>query len=360
MPRQDPVAVQVETIRATAQSVGFEAVGTVRAETSAQISSRIPAYIRQIHVEAGDRVARGQLLVELDDRDLVVRLDEAKAAQAEAEDAIQEAAQGLAAAQAQLTLAETTHKRFEDLLAKKSVSQHEYDEVDARVRAARAVVEMAQSRKRQAEARRERAEALMGGAEVSAGYAQIEAPFDGVVVERRLDPGTQAAPGMPILVIDQAGEFRLDAIVPETRLSSVRAGETVEIRLESIEGPLNGRVREIVPAVDSNSRTAVVKITLPATRGLRSGMFGRAVLAAAPGEPALTVPEQAIIRHGQLQSVYVAEDGVARRRLVTLGGEENGRRTVLSGLSGGEQVVLNPEGVRDGGPVRVSATGARS
>lgn len=360
--QQDPVVVRVETVHATERASLYETIGTVRAENSAQISSRIPSYIRQIHAAAGDRVRQGQLLVELDDRDLVSHLDQAKAAKAEAEDAIQETLQGLTAAQAQLELAEVTYKRFEDLLARKSVSQHEYDEVNARLRSARASLEMAQARKGQAEAKRAQVEARVAGAELSVGYARIAAPFAGVVIERRMDPGSLATPGMPILVIDQTGRFRLDASLPETRLRLARPGETVTVRFEALENPVEGRVTEIVPTVDSDSRTAIVRIALPTINGLRSGMFGRVLLAADGSESALTVPEQAVVRHGQLQSVFVVEGAVARRRLVSLGSSANGRHTVLSGLGGGEQVVLNPDEVRDGAPVRVSgvAEGARS
>jgi RND family efflux transporter MFP subunit len=260
----------------------------------------------------------------------------------------------LASAQAQLELAEVTHKRFEDLLARKSVSQHEYDEVTARLRAARAGVEMAQARKRQAEAKRTQVDAQIAGAEVTLGYARIHAPFAGVVTERAMDPGALAAPGMPIMTIDQAGRFRLDVSLPESRLNAVRAGEMVAVRLDSLDGPVEGRVTEVVSAVDPGSRTATVRISLPSLSNLRSGMFGRALLTAGGSESALTVPAQAVVRHGQLQSVFVVEGDVARRRLVSLGGGANGRQTVLSGLSGGEQVVLNPEEVEDGGPVRVS------
>ena len=352
----EPVAVRVETVSATSQASLYEAIGTVRAENSAQISSRIPSYIRQIHAAAGDRVTQGQLLVELDDRDLVSRLDQAKAAKAEVEDAIQEAAQGLVAAQAQLELVEITHKRFEELLAKKSVSQHEYDEVDTRQRAARAAMEMAQARKRQAEAKRTQVEAQIAGAEIALGYARIQAPFAGVVTARAMDPGTLATPGMPILVLDQAGRYRLEVSLAETRLSSVHPGQTVAVRFETLADPLEGRITEVVATVDPSSRTALVKIALPAGSGLRSGMFGRAMLPGG-GESALTVPDQAVVRHGQLQSVFVVEGDVARRRMVSLGSGANGRQTVLSGLSSGERVVLDPEKVRDGGPVRVSEAG---
>lgn len=352
--QREPVAVRVERIQATEQASVYEAVGTVRAMNSAQISSRIASYIRQLHADTGDRVRQGQVLAELDDRDLVSHLDQARAAKTEVEDAIQEAAYALDSAQAQLELAEVTHKRFEDLLGKKSVSQHEYDEVNARLRAARAGVEMASARKRQAEAKWSQVEAQITTAEVGLGYARILAPFDGVVVERLMDAGTQAAPGMPILVIDQAGRYRLDATLPETRLSALRVGETVAVRIEALGEPLEGRIAEVVPAVDPGSRTAIVKISLPPAGGLRSGMFGRALLAGGAGEPVLTVPEEAVVRRGQLQSVFVVEGNVARRRLVSLGSPSHGRYAVLSGLSGGEQVILNPNEVEDGGLVRAS------
>jgi RND family efflux transporter MFP subunit len=358
----EPVSVRVETVQATGRASLYEAIGTVRAENSAQISSRFPSYIRQIHVVAGDRVGQGQVLVELDDRDLASRLDQARAAKTEVEDAIQEAGYALASARAQLELAEVTHKRFDQLLAKKSVSQHEYDEVTARLRAASAGVDMAQARKRQAEAKQTQVEAQIASGEITLGYAQIRAPFAGVVIERRMDPGTLAAPGMPILAIDQAGRFRLDVSLPESRLSSVGVGESVAVRLDALQDPVQGRVTEIVPAVDPGSRTAIVRISLPALNTLRSGMFGRALFSGGGSESTPTVSEQAVVRRGQLESVFVVEGDVARRRLVSLGSASGGRYTVLSGLSGGEQVVLNPDEVRDGEPVRVSAaaSGAQS
>lgn len=360
--QSEPVTVQVERMQATEQASVYEAVGTVRAQNSAQISSRIPSYVRQVHVDSGDRVSQGQLLVELDDRDLASQLEQAKAAKSEVEDAIQEATHALASAEAQLELAEVTHKRFEDLLGKKSVSQHEYDEVNARLRAARAGVEIANARKRQAEAKRSQVEAQITTAEVGLGYARIHAPFAGIVTERHMDQGTLAAPGMAILVIDQAGRYLLEASLPETRLRSVRVGEAVSVRIAALADPLEGRIAEVVPAVDPGSRTAIVKITLPSANGLRSGMFGRALLPGGGGEPVLTVPERAVVRRGQLQSVFVVEGDVARRRLVSLGSALDGRYTVLSGLSSGEQVVLNPAEVEDGGPVRASesASGAQS
>lgn len=348
----DPIAVTVEKLDPLARAETYEAVGTVRAEYSAAVSSKIVSYIRRIHAQVGGRVREGQLLVELDDQDLASNLKRAEAAKAEAEQAIEEASHALASAEAQRELAEVTHKRYTELLEKDSVSRHEYDEVEAKLRSARAAVEMVQARRRQAEAKRAQAEAQIQGARVTLGYATIHAPFSGVVTERPLDAGALAAPGMPILKIEQAGRHRLEAALPESRLAGVRVGQRLPVRIASVSEILQGRVAEIVPEVQEASRTSLVRISLPRHSALRTGMFGRAVFPA--GErTVLTVPASAVAERGQIQSVFVVEDQIARRRLVSLGSLIDNRYEVLSGLSAGEQVILSPGAVTDGHAVRV-------
>jgi multidrug efflux pump subunit AcrA (membrane-fusion protein) len=330
-------------------------VGTVRARYSAEVSSRIPSLIQQVHVRAGDQVRAGQLLVELDARDLDSNVRQAEAAKVEAENAILEATHAEASAQTQLQLAEVTHKRFAELLEKRSVSPQEYDEAEARMQSAKAAVAMAAARKQQAEAKRSQAESGITAAKVAAGYAMIHAPFAGTVTERRLDPGSLASPGMPILMLDQVGAYLLEAAVPESRLAMVRPGQQVTVRIEALAGDYSGQVMEIVPEVDAASRTFTAKITLPNRRELRGGMFGRAIF---PGSARqlLTAPANAVTERGQVQSVFVAADGVARRRLVSLGSELQDRYEVLAGLEAGELVVLDPGSLQDGQGVQIRET----
>jgi RND family efflux transporter MFP subunit len=132
----------------------------------------------------------------------------------------------------------------------------------------------------------------------------------------------------------------------------LRTGEAVTVRLDALNEEVHGRVTEISPAVDSGSRTVIVKIALPPHRSLRSGMFGRAVFAAGERQ-ALTVPLEAVTERGQVQSVFVVEDNVARRRLVSLGARAGGRYQVLAGLHAAEKVIVNPGAIGDGAPVRV-------
>ena len=353
-----PVAVRTETLRLAQVSDRISLVGTVTARSEALISSKLLSYIRSIPVHEGDRVSAGQTVAVLDDRELRARLEAAQASQAEAESAILAAQHGIASARSQLHLAEITHQRFEDLLAKESVSRQEFDEVDARLKAARAAVVLARSRKSQADAKRAQAEAGIAQAEVMLSYAVLAAPVAGVITERMAEPGNLAAPGTPLLRIEETGAYRLEVAAPESQLANLRVGQRLPVAIDVLGtgGPSDGRIVEIVPAVDRESRTFTVKIQLPASPAIRSGLYGRAFLPGSQRE-ILTVPVSSVLEQGQLRSVFVVEDGRARRLLLTLGELREGRYEVLSGLEAGDRVVLEPGQVEDGQPVVAPAGG---
>ncbi len=355
-PSGAPLLVQVETIAPVEITDVYQASGTVRARITASIAAKILGNIREVRVRAGERVEAGQVLVVLDNRDLEAGLQRAEAAQAEAASAIAEAEHAIAAAQANLDLARVTHRRFQDLLAKTSVSQQEFDESAARLKSAEAAIEMAQAKRRQAESRRSQTEAEVAAARVAAGYATLAAPFAGLVTERHADPGSMATPGAPLLLLEREGSLRLEASIDESRLSLLRPGQSVPVDLDGLNRRLEGRMAEIAPAVDPGTRTLTAKIDLPPAAGLRAGMFGRAAF---PTEKhrALLAPAAAILERGQIQSVYVVEGDIARLRSVSLGGSRGGRREVLSGLSPGEKVIVSPPpAVADGSRVSVSGS----
>ena len=318
-----PVAVRTETLQLAQVSDRISLVGTVTARSEALISSKLLSYIRSIPVHEGDRVSAGQTVTVLDDRELRARLEAAQASQAEAASAILAAEHGIASEQSQLHLAEITHQRFEDLLAKESVSRQEFDEVDARLKAARAAVALARSRKSQADAKRAQAKAGIVQAEVMLSYAVLTAPLAGIITERMAEPGDLAAPGTPLLRIEETGAYRLEVAAPESQLTNLRVGQQLPVAIDVLgtAGPSDGRIVEIVPAVDRESRTFTVKIQLPA---IRSGLYGRAFLPGSQRE-ILTVPVSSVLERGQLQSVFVVQDGRARLLLLTLGELREGR-----------------------------------
>lgn len=346
-----PIAVKTAVIEPVAFDEVYEAPGTVRARRSATIASKVVGYIQEMRVNAGDRVRAGQVLAVLAAQDLDAQVARATAARLAAQSAVLEAEKARAAAQSGAAFAEATYQRYQMLLDKRAISRQEFEEAESRYKSAVANQEMAAAAIARARAGQGQAEAELEGAKVMRGYAVLSAPFAGVISEKRMDAGSLAMPGQPLLILEQAGDFRLEATVEESRIAAVQLGDQVRVAVEALGTTVEGRVSEIVPAVDAASRAFLVKIDLPggaALRDLRSGQFGRAAFRIGRRQ-AMSVPEAAVRRYGQLQSVFVSENGTARQRLVTLGPQSGGRVEVLSGLNPGERVVVtNVAALRDG------------
>jgi len=314
--------------RATLPSY-YEAVGTVRPAQSAQLASQVMGSLIRVNVREGDRVSRGQVLAVVDDSQTRASVERASAGQSAAQ-------QEIAAAEANYALAESTQKRYQTLYEKKSVSPHEFDEVNSRLQAARARLEAAR-------AGRAGADAAFAQARTSQGFTQVRAPFAGIVTAKLSETGNLAAPGTPLFVIEDTSSFRLEATVDEGGISAVRLGQSVPVMLDAIGNqPITGKVAQILPAADPASRTFVVKIQLPKGPAVRSGLFGRARFPVGSRE-GLRVPSTAIVARGSMQAVYVlGSDQIASLRYVTLGQPEGNSIEVLSGLDTGERIVSEP------------------
>jgi len=348
--------VHVETVADSEIADTYQASGSVRARYNVVIAAKISANILEVRVQTGDHVAAGHTLIVLDRRDLEANLRRSEAACAEAESALDETESAIRAARANFELARVTHKRFEDLLARASVSQQELDESEARLRSAEATVEMATSKRRQIGARRSQAEAEIAAVRVALDYATLTAPFAALVTERKADPGSLATPGAPLLTLEREGNPRLEVPIDESRLTLVRIGESVAVEIEGLNRTITGRVAEVVPSVDSATRTFTVKVDLPALPGLRSGMFGRAGFAAGK-RTALLIRQSAVLERGQIRSVYVVDGDTARLRFVTLGDERDNQRQILSGLTVGERIIVEPAPrLADGSRVAIQET----
>ena len=282
--------------------------------------------------------ARARLLVTLDAQDLDTNVRRAEAADAEVESAIPEADNGVAAAKANLDLAQSTFKRMEELASKKSISNQEFDEASARLKSAQAAYEMARAKRTQLDSKRAQVEQEIRGATIMRDYTRISAPFSGVVTAKSVEPGNLAAPGAPLLTIEREGAYRLEASVDESKLPFVKAGQTVDVALESLDRRLSARVSEIVPAVDAASRAYIVKIDLPGMANLRSGMFGRAWFPMGTRK-VLTIPPRPWWSAANCNRFSWLKTACAHTRLVTTGERRPGAVEVLSGLSEGEKLV---------------------
>jgi multidrug efflux pump subunit AcrA (membrane-fusion protein) len=344
--------VNVATVTMTEVAGTFEAGGVVQAGTTAALTARILAPVREVRASPGDRVRAGQVLIVLDSRDLEARARGARAQASSAESSGAAAEASRQAAEAALALARATHARIAGLHAKRSATTQELDAAIGALRAAEAQATAAAASAEAAVAGVESARAASDAAATTESFSRIAAPFDGLVTEKMVEPGNMAAPGTPLMRVEDTRQFRLDVRVDESRIGQVSRGAIVPVSLDAAaDGELRvieGAVTDVGRAVDAGTRAFLVKIRLPADTGLRSGMFGRARFSTG-SRRALTVPAGALVRRGQVTSVFVVEQEVARLRLVIVAGAE-----VLAGLSDGDVVIVSPPpALTDGRRVRV-------
>lgn len=308
--------------------------GTVRPETTSTLSANVVGTVVRVAVAEGDRVRAGAVLVQIDAREPRAQVDRTRAGREEVERAIE-------AATASAQLAEATYRRYAALHERGSSSQQEYDEAKARHTGAQAELNRLVAKRAEVRAATAQAEAALD-------FSSVRAPIDGVVSSRFVDPGAQAAPGVPLVTIQNETAARVDANVPEH--VAVHAGERAVVIAG--ERRIGARVIRMQPSVDAAARSALVKLQLD--EPLRAGMYVKVSFLIGTRD-AVTVPLSALVRRGQLTSVFVvADDRVARMRLVIPGATDGAQAEVLSGLAAGEEIVAVPAGVHDGAIVRSS------
>jgi RND family efflux transporter MFP subunit len=306
-----PATVRVQKIERKPRIATEEVVGTVRAKLHAVIEAKVSGRIEKMPAVPGLNVQAGDLLVELDAREVQARYDRTLAVRQQAEADLQ---------------------RANTLLAQKILSPAEFDNVQSRFRADDAAAIEAQT---------------------MLGYTKVTAPFTGTVTRKYADVGDLAAPGKPLLEMEDSRELRLEADVPEAVVGRLALGDKLPVRVSSLSNELAGVVSEISPAADPGSRTFLVKCDLPPTAGLRAGQFGRAAMPV--GETsALRVPATAVLQRGQLELLFVAANGHAQMRIVRTGRRVGAEVELASGVDSGEAVIVeNAAGLMDGQPVEV-------
>ena len=361
-----------EVLKASTVEDFYEAVGTVRSKVASVLSSKITGNIVALHVREGDRVKAGQLLIEIDDRDGNAQLRKAQSGLREAQDMVEEVDRNIQAAEsaekaveADQVLSLSTYNRYKSLLEKKSVSQQEFEQVEARYRSRSAELERAKAqitslfaRREQVLSKIEQAKAEVTTAQIFVGYARIQSPIKGVVAAKQTEVGVLAIPGAPLLTIEDDAHYRLEAVVEESMIRKTRLGDSVGVLIDAF-GPMewNGKVVEISPVSDPASRSGIVKISLvprdrkrrPTPPSLRSGLFGKARFSSGQ-RTLIAIPAKAMVQRGQLQGVYVVDStNIARLRLIQAGKSYGERVEVLAGLRDGEQILVEGlEKVQDG------------
>jgi len=309
-PELPAVRVCTQTVEAKPVVAIEEVVGTVRARLRATIEAKTTGRITEMPVVMGQKVKVGDLLARLHAPEIKARLEQAEAT---------------------LQQAERDAKRLSSLLNQNAVARADAEAADTRYRVAIGAV---------AEAR-----AMMA-------YVEILAPFDGVVTRKWVDAGDQAAPGKPLVDIEDPSQLRLEADVPEAVASRITPDARMTIRAGQSTGELSGTIAEIAPIADPISRTFRVKLDIPASPGLMSGQFARLIVPA--GEyTSMRVPNSAVVQRGQMEILFVVENQRARLHLVKTGRHINDETEILSGLDSGDSVVVdNPQRLLDGQPLQ--------
>jgi len=306
------VAVITATVHTERLATQLNALGTARANEAVEITSKTSNTVTSVRFRDGERVRQGQVLVELD------------SAQTRADLAAAEAAAAESASQV---------KRSRELLSTKVLSESQYDQLEATMKANEARVAAARSR---------------------LDDTVIRAPFDGRVGLRRVSVGSLVNPGTTITTLDDISRVKVDFGVPENFLASLREGLKVTATAAAFPGrEFEGVVSSVDLRVDPVTRSVTVRAVVPNAEDLlKPGMFLNVRLARDERD-ALMIPEAALVSEQSRQFVYVVQDGRALRREVHIGRREPGRVEVVAGITSGEHVIVEgTQKVREGGAVR--------
>ena len=290
----------------------LEASGTAMPMRAATLSTKLMGSVTAVLVHEGDRVASGQLLVQLDARDL-----DAKRSQVEA---------GLAEASAMGAEARAHAERIRGLYADSAATKAQLDQAETGL--ARAEAAMASAR------------AMAAELAATASYADVRAPFAGIVTRRFVDPGSFAAPGAPLITVEDASSLRVTVSTAPDAVRGLRRGSTIAALVG--DSSASATIEGVVP---SGSNLYTVNAIVPNPNGrLQSG--SSAALALPRGtRRALLVPADAIVRQGDLTGVRMAVTGGSSLRWIRLGGARGSYIEALSGLASGDTVLV-PTGAR--------------
>lgn len=323
-----PPSVEVARVEATQIADDAQAVGTLHSRQSVVLRPEVSGRVTSINFRDGERVHRGQVLVQLDDQ-----LTRAQVQQAEAE----------------LSIARANHKRNQELVAQNFISQRSVDESAANLQVA---------------------EAKLALAKATAARMRIVAPFDGIAGIRSINVGDYLKDGADIVNIEDIDAIYVDFRLPERYQTKVRRGQQASVEVDALPGKtFTAMLQAIDPAVDANGRSLAIRGLIDnRSLALRPGMFARVTAQFGVRDNASSVPEQAIVPQGGRQFVYRLVDGpdqdtkIAQRVEVKIGLRRPGRVEITDGLRAGELVVTAGQQRinKDGMPVRVVELGRRS
>ena len=316
-----PIEVTTQSVAAQSNNPWVTASGSIEAVNSATLSTRLMGFVENIPVSVGQKVSRGQLLVQLNSTDLSAKRAQANAAITEAKAAFQNA--------------EKNYTRFQNLFQQNSASQKELDDMTAHWEMAKARLEAVQQMKNEVDAQ--------------FAYTNIRSPFSGTVTNRFVDEGAMAKPGMPLISVEGPNSFEARVSVPESEITKINQGDTVNVQVKSTGVQLKGQVSELSgSAVNTGGQYIATVSLLEKDPTILSGMYVNVQFPVKVTETmasTLTIPKSALVYQGQLSGIYtVSESGTALLRWLRLGRSFGESVEVLSGLKPGERYIVSAKG----------------
>ncbi len=310
------VEVHVETLVLNAAALQVELPGTVQAVEQATISARVAGQIVSLPVKIGSKIKQGDLLVKITAAEINARLQQAE----------------IQLVQSRRNLARETKLQLVNASTREKV---------------KTLQELVQIN-----------EAVYREAQTILGYTEIRAPFAGTISGKLVEVGDLASPGTPLLKLENGTALEVVSQVPEALAHHLSLESRLPLTVPAAGLALTAPIREISPTVDPTSRTTQIKLMLPTAPELRSGQFARVALVDNQAKT-LMINSRGLRQKGQLQQVFVAEQGSARMRLVRTGAEFGGQIEILSGLQAGDLVVIDAsEKLQDGQPLKVITDGS--
>ncbi len=298
-PKTDaPVSVAAVIVEPRSIDSVVTAAGALSSKNTAVLSSKVMGRVVHLSVQEGDQAAAGKLLMKIDSGEITAQVVQAQAA---------------------YNNARLQYDRIKSLYDSKASTRMEMDQATLGL---------------------ENAQAGLQAAKAMESYTIITAPISGQIVEKRINLGEMALPGQPLIKIEDNRNLRLEVTVKELDILSIQSGKPVQVRIDAMPGmELSGTVSQVVQASDVRTHSFIVKIDIPAHKGLITGMYGKAFFTIGKRE-AILVPKSAVVEMSGISGVYVVStDRGAEFQMVQVGEEHGNFVEVISGLKKGDQVI---------------------
>jgi len=297
---EDPVRVETMTIESRTVDAVVSAAGALNSRNTSVLSSKVMGKVVELTVQEGDYVTPGMLLMTIESGEISAQTYQAQAA---------------------YNNAKLQFDRIRSLFSQNAATQMEMD---------------------QATLGFESAMAGLNAAKAMESYTTITAPISGRIVEKKINLGEMALPGQPVLKIEDNRNLRLEITVKEGDIRFVETGKSVTVRIDALPGrELKARVAQVVPAADPRTHSFVVKIDVPADKGLITGMYGKALFSTGKRD-AILVPRSSVVGMSGVSGVYlVSAEGNAVFQMVQPGEVRDDMIEAAAGLKAGDRVIVS-------------------